>query len=182
MTLRSWAGRLFARPAARPIHEAPALWRPTMQALEDRAPPTITFQPAGETAQQHRGFSAPGEQALGSLVHTGRFRPRTLGFWLGGAGMATGGCLLGALMPYRHPVAVAISVLWWGIYFGCFGASVGALVGVFTNRPPPRTRARWEPAEKVAAELELNARAADAASSAVCALGSTRDPRPPTAA
>ena len=110
------------------------------------------------------------------------FSPLTVGFWLGGAGMGTGGCLLGALMPYRHPVAVALSVLWWGLYFGCFGASVGALVGVFANRPPPRPWARWELAEKVAAELEPNARAADAASSAVCALGSTRDPRPPTAA
>jgi hypothetical protein len=37
-------------------------------------------------------------------------------------------------MPYQHPVAVAISVLWWGIYLGCFGASVGALIGLFTER------------------------------------------------
>jgi hypothetical protein len=96
--------------------------------------------------------------------------------------MAIGGCLLGALMPYRHPVAVTLSVLWWGLYFGCFGASVGALVGVLTNRPPPRPWARWQLAEEVVAELELAARAADAASSAVCASGSTRDPRPPTAA
>jgi hypothetical protein len=120
-----------------------------MQALEDRAPPTIAFQPAGETAKQHRGFSAPGEQALGSLVHTGRFRPRTIGFWLGGAGMATGGCLLGALMPYRHPVAVAISVLWWGLYFGCFGASVGALVGILVDRAPPRPWTTWDGAGSV---------------------------------
>ena len=53
---------------------------------------------------------------------------------LGGAGMGFGDCLLGALMPYRHPVAVALNVLWWGTYFGCFGASIGALVGVFADR------------------------------------------------
>jgi hypothetical protein len=105
----------------------------------------------------------------------------TIGFWLGGAGMATGGCLLGALMPYRHPVAVALSVLWWGLYFGCFGASVGALVGVLTERAPPPPWAWWERDGKVAAALALDARAAEAASSAVCASGSTREPRPPTA-
>jgi hypothetical protein len=72
------------------------------------------------------------------VVHTGRFSPVTIGFWLGGVGLGTGGCLLGALMPYCHPVAVTINVLWWGLYFGCVGASVGALVGVLTDRAPPR--------------------------------------------
>jgi hypothetical protein len=45
-------------------------------------------------------------------------------------------------MPYRHPVAVAVSVLWWGIYLGCFGGSVGALVALLTERAPaPASRA-----------------------------------------
>jgi hypothetical protein len=35
-------------------------------------------------------------------------------------------------MPYTHPVAIAISMIWWGIYIGCFGASLGALFGLFT--------------------------------------------------
>ena len=131
MTLRSWARRLFARPATRPTR-----CRPTLEALKDRASPTVTFKPAGGKAKPHRGCSAPGEQARESLFYPGRFSPVTIGFWLGGAGMATGGCLLGALMPYRHPVAVALSVLWWGIYFGCFGASIGALVGVFADPAP----------------------------------------------
>jgi hypothetical protein len=97
------------------------------------------------------------------------FSPRTVGFWLGGAGMGTGGCLLGALMPYRHPVAVALSVLWWGLYFGCFGASVGALVGLATDRAPPRPSATWDGTGMVSMELGLDSRAADAGSTAVCA-------------
>jgi hypothetical protein len=63
-----------------------------------------------------------------------RFNRVTLGFWLGGLVLGAGGCILGACQPYRHPVAVTISVLWWGIYFGCFGASIGALVGLWTDR------------------------------------------------
>jgi hypothetical protein len=63
-----------------------------------------------------------------------RFNPVTIGFWLGGLALGTGGCVLGACMPYRHAVAVTISVLWWGIYFGCFGASIGALAGLWTKR------------------------------------------------
>jgi hypothetical protein len=39
-------------------------------------------------------------------------------------------------MPYHHPVAVVLSALWWGIYLGCFGASVGALIAWFTERAP----------------------------------------------
>jgi hypothetical protein len=97
------------------------------------------------------------------------FSPPTLGFWLGGAGMGTGGCLLGALMPYRHPVAVALSVLWWGLYFGCFGASVGALVGVLTDRAPPRPPATRDGAGMVPTEWELDSRAAEAGATAVCA-------------
>jgi hypothetical protein len=77
-------------------------------------------------------------------------------------------------MPYRHPVAVAISALWWCIYFGCFAASVGALVGVLTDRAPPRPPARGERAGKVATELELASRAAQAGSTAVCAPGGQR--------
>ena len=164
MSILSWARWLFAWPATRSIRKAPARCCATIEALEDRAPPTITFQPAGETAQQHRGFSAPGEQALGSLAHTGRFSPVTIGFWLGGAGMGTGGCLLGALMPHCHPVAGAISLLWWGLYFGCFGASVGALVGVLTDRAPPRPAVRRERAEEVATKFRLESRAAQGSS------------------
>jgi hypothetical protein len=37
-------------------------------------------------------------------------------------------------VPYAHPVAVASSAFWWGLYFGCFGASVGALLGKWVKR------------------------------------------------
>jgi hypothetical protein len=59
----------------------------------------------------------------------------TAGFWLGAALLGTAGCLLGASMPCRHPVALASSAAWWGIYLGCLGASVGALAGLGTGRP-----------------------------------------------
>jgi hypothetical protein len=138
-----------------------------MESLEERAPPTSTSRPAGAKAKPHRGSSAPGEQAPGSLIHPARFSPVTMGFWLGGAGLGTGGCLLGALIAYRHPVAVALSVLWWGLYFGCFGASVGALVGVLTDRAPPRPPATGDGAGKVATELGLDSRVAHTGSRAV---------------
>jgi hypothetical protein len=43
-------------------------------------------------------------------------------------------------MPYRHPVAILISVLWWGAYFGCLGAGLGALLGLFADRARPTGR------------------------------------------
>jgi hypothetical protein len=130
---------------------------------------TGTFKPAGGTAQPQPGCSAAGGRARPNLVHPGRFSPVTVGFWLGGAGLGTGGCLLGALMPYHHPAAVALSVLWWGLYFGCFGASVGALVGVLTGRAPPRLPAAWDDAGMAPTESGPDLRAADAGSTAVCA-------------
>jgi hypothetical protein len=65
----------------------------------------------------------------------------TLGFWVGGGLLGTGGCLLGVCMPYHHPVAVVISALWWGMYLGCLGGSVGALIALLTERgPAPASR------------------------------------------
>jgi hypothetical protein len=65
-----------------------------------------------------------------------RFDRATLGLGLGGVVLGTAGCILGYCLPYRHPVGVAVSVLWWGLYLGCFGAGVGALVGLITKRAP----------------------------------------------
>jgi hypothetical protein len=70
-----------------------------------------------------------------------RFARITIGFWLGGGLLGMAGCILGVCMPYHHPVAVVISALWWGIYLGCFGASIGALLGRWAERtsaPPSR--------------------------------------------
>jgi hypothetical protein len=61
---------------------------------------------------------------------------RALGFWLGGFLLGVGGCVLGGCMYYRHPVALTINALWWGLYFGSFGASIGALLGMWAERPP----------------------------------------------
>ena len=66
-----------------------------------------------------------------------------IGLFLGGVVLGTAGCILGACMPYRHPVGVTISILWWGIYLGCLGASIGAgiggLVGLLWDRTPVST-------------------------------------------
>ena len=57
-----------------------------------------------------------------------------MGFWLGGALLGVGGCILGSSLPYGNPVGRAVSGLWWGIYMGGFGASVGALLGLWVER------------------------------------------------
>jgi len=57
-----------------------------------------------------------------------------IGLCLGGLVLGAAGCILGALMPYRHPVAVTMSMVWWGVYCGCFGASIGALIARLTRR------------------------------------------------
>jgi hypothetical protein len=67
-----------------------------------------------------------------------RLNPVTVGFWLGGLVLGTGGAVVGACMPYHHPVAVTLSILWWGIYLGCFGASLGAVFALWKNRTPWR--------------------------------------------
>jgi hypothetical protein len=59
---------------------------------------------------------------------------RTLGFWLGGFVLGAAGCLMGACVPYHRPVAVTASALWWGLYFGCLGANLGAWIGLLAER------------------------------------------------
>jgi hypothetical protein len=61
---------------------------------------------------------------------------RGVGFWLGGVVLGFGGGLFGAYMPYHQPVAVLVSVLWWGLYLGCLGTSLGALVGLWAEQGP----------------------------------------------
>jgi hypothetical protein len=67
---------------------------------------------------------------------------RTAGFWLGGIVVGVGGCILGSFMSHGHPVGEAMSVLWWGIYLGCFGASIGALLGLWAE-PGPASPSQW---------------------------------------
>jgi hypothetical protein len=72
---------------------------------------------------------APWQRQPNANPRERRLNPVTVGFWLGGFILGIGGAIAGACMPYRHPVAVTISILWWGIFFECFGASIGALFG-----------------------------------------------------
>ena len=71
-----------------------------------------------------------------SGTNTNAFRrfDRVFGPWLGGIVLGTGGCVLGAYMPYRDPVGVTISVLWWGTYVGCFGIWGGSALGALAER------------------------------------------------
>jgi hypothetical protein len=56
--------------------------------------------------------------------------------------LGTAGCFIGAAMPYSHPVAVTANVLWWGVFLGCLGGSVCAVVGLWAEptRPSPAPR------------------------------------------
>jgi SAM-dependent methyltransferase len=65
-----------------------------------------------------------------------RFDQLTVGFLVGGFSLAQVGCIFATTMPYSHLIARLMSVLWWSIYFGCFGASVGALIVLLTKRAP----------------------------------------------
>jgi hypothetical protein len=66
-----------------------------------------------------------------SDTHRSRFNPTTIGFWLGGLLGGAAGCAYAASLPYRYPVGVTVGELWWAIYLGCLGASLGALLGMF---------------------------------------------------
>jgi hypothetical protein len=89
--------------------------------LADRQPPPASPMPPGKR-ERHRARR--------------RFDRSTPGLGLGGVSLGLGGGLLGACLPYHHPVAVVLSVLWWRLYFGCFGASRGAGLGVCTEGTP----------------------------------------------
>jgi hypothetical protein len=111
---------------------------------EDEATPLCHGSPDRGTVSGDRATtgSAPTDtcarkrQAVAGLSRWRRFDRVSIGFWLGGATLGTGGCILGACMPYHHPVGIAISVIWWGIYLGCFGASLGACDFRFRRAAP----------------------------------------------
>src|SRR5262249_11440739 len=94
---------------------------------------TTTFVPVTAESAVRTG-TARAERKRTSARLPRRSDRVSLGFWVGGATFGTAGCVAGYLMPYHHPVAIAVSVIWWGIYIGCFGASLGALVALFTTR------------------------------------------------
>jgi hypothetical protein len=84
----------------------------------------------------------------------------TLGFWLSGILFGTAGCMVGASLSYHHPIARVLSVLWWGIYCGCFGASIGALPGLFLERSSARRGRAGHAARKPPTEARTMARPA----------------------
>jgi hypothetical protein len=89
-----------------------------------------------------------------------RFDPVSIGFWLGGLALGIGGCILGACMNYRNPVAVTMSVLWWSIYLGCFGASIGALIGMWRDRTPASPTPEADGTGKLPSEVDDSSRLA----------------------
>jgi hypothetical protein len=92
--------------------------------------PWAVHQALGE-----RRKAAPAQQAKAIAIPARRgFDRVTVGIFVGGLLLGPAGCILGAVMPHRHPVGMTISVLWWGFYCGCLGASIGALIGQFTRR------------------------------------------------
>jgi hypothetical protein len=89
---------------------------------------------ARSTAQCARCSSADAEGRGPIPPARGRRIARTtIGVWLGGVALGTVGCIVGARLPYHDPVAVVISVLWWSLYLGGLGASIGALIAVLTE-------------------------------------------------
>jgi hypothetical protein len=107
----------------------------TPQAIDLQNPRPSSLRPAREAPPRAVRFP---NSPLRRRFH------RTSGFWLGGTLLAVGGCLLGLGMPYSHPVAVTFSVLWWGIYLGCFGASVGAVLGLWVEQAAtPPSKPSW---------------------------------------
>ena len=91
------------------------------------------------TSHRERDWHGPSHRARAGEVRPAaniknrRFN-RVIGFWLGGILFAAGGCLFGVTRPYEHPASVAASALWWSIYFGCFGMSIGALLGLWAEK------------------------------------------------
>jgi hypothetical protein len=111
-----------------------------------------TRQALGQPVRPSPGASTRREQK----GHARSLWP-TIGFWVGGGTLGTVGFVLGVCVPYHHPVVVAISAIWWGIYLGCLGGSVGALVGLLTKRnPAPPTRETDEPGCGVWARSEAS--------------------------
>jgi hypothetical protein len=105
----------------------------TSRLTDLRNPPLPPIAPGNGDRQR---AVRPHEWQLAVNLFRRRFDRVAIGFWLGGVALGTGGCILGACMHSRHPVGVTAGLVWWGIYLGCFGASIGALLGMWADRTP----------------------------------------------
>jgi hypothetical protein len=54
-----------------------------------------------------------------------------IGGRLGALFLGAVGVSVAASAPYRSPAGMAVSILWWALYCGCLGASLGALLGLW---------------------------------------------------
>jgi hypothetical protein len=81
--------------------------------------------------ETRKGLVRPVKEEI--ALPTRRFDRVSIGLLFGGVTFGSAGCIIGACMPYHHPVARAISVIWWGIYIGCLGAGLGALFVLLTS-------------------------------------------------
>src|SRR5262245_49951097 len=99
---------------------------------KDNQKPTLVPVIAKDEVR-NRAAWVGGRQTVASLSRWRRFNRATIGFWLAGATSGIAGSIFGACMHYHHPAAIVISMIWWGIYLGCLGASIGALFGMFTT-------------------------------------------------
>jgi hypothetical protein len=112
------------------------------RSLPRRRRPGLTVLPAPPPSPSNPGRwdgQRPARPPGGHLAVGGLRRPfhRSVGIWLGGILLGVvSGCLFGASMANRHPVAMTCSVLWWGLYFGCFGWSIAAWIA-FVTEPTP---------------------------------------------
>jgi len=102
---------------------------------KDNQKPTLVPVIAKDEVR-NRAAWVGGRQTVASLSRWRRFNRATIGFWLAGATSGIAGSIFGACMHYHHPAAIVISMIWWGIYLGCLGASIGALFGMFTTCNP----------------------------------------------
>jgi hypothetical protein len=117
MTSRHWLDKFWGRASRRPTRTRKAARTRTRLGIEDLEARTLL------TGSWAGNGEWPG------AARRLRF-DRTLGFWLGAAVLGTAGCIVGASMPYRHPVAVTANLLWWGLFLGCLGGSLGSLLGL----------------------------------------------------
>jgi hypothetical protein len=146
--IATWWKRWLKREALPVLRSARP---PRLQHLRERRPGVGTH--ATDRRNPAPSPVAAGKEGRPTAVRR-RLDPVAAGFWLGGVALGAAGCIFGALLPYHHPVARVVSVLWWGIYFGCFGAGIGALVGLVAKRnPAPPAPERNDPGKPLGCGL-----------------------------
>jgi hypothetical protein len=140
------AGLIFEWPVAENQH-VPTTWiregkndAPTVALNGSQKKPT-TAPAIQHTAESEWAVPAGMVQAGADVVRR-RWDPIRIGMVSGGLILGAVGVAVAASYSCTHPAGIAVSVIWWGIYYGAFGASIGALPGLFTQRARARTRAK----------------------------------------